>query len=450
MDQPNTREELLEALRERTPGSGKVWQDAQRVVPGGLLSGARYFKPYPFFTERGEGPYIWDMDENRYLDCCMAYGVLFLGHRPSAVVEALNDQLERGTVYGTPHGLEVAFAEKLIECIPCADQILLCNSGTEATMQAIRLMRAYTGRDKIAKFEGGYHGWHDYGAWSIDVVPDEMGPADRPNAVPNSAGIPEPIEDTLLMLPCEESAFDLIEEHAAELAGVMIEPVFGGGTIPMSKEFLEKLRDVTRRTGVFLMFDEVITGFRMALGGAQEVHGIMPDLATYGKIIGGGLPVGAVGFAKEFESTVTDNDFSVFVGGTFSGNPFTLAAGNALLGHLMDNPQIYDELNAKGDFLRSGFNEFAQAKGLPATMTGIASLFQTHIKHPPVEKPRDLIGQHEDALNDLQLFLRLNGVFIPFLHLAFLSAAHSQQDVEEVLRIHQVSVEACLAMHQVT
>ena len=166
-------------------------------------------------------------------------------------------------------------------------------------MQGIRVMRAFTGRDKVAKFEGAYHGWHDYASWSINVYPDAMGPAERPNPVVESAGIPKVIKDTILVLPYEESAFDLIEEHASELAGVMIEPVFGTGTIPTSKGFLQKLREVTKRIGVPLLFDEVITGFRLALGGAQEYYGVIPDLATYGKIIGGGLPVGAVVITME-------------------------------------------------------------------------------------------------------------------------------------------------------
>jgi len=448
MKQPNNYEELMEALSQQTPKSGVFWQKSQDVVPGGLLSAARTFKPYPFYTKRGQGPYIWDVDENRYLDCCIAYGVLFLGHRPPMVVEAIQAQLESGIVYGTPHPLEVSFAEQLIACIPCAERVLICNSGTEATMQAIRVMRAFTGKDRVAKFEGAYHGWHDYVSWSVGIHPEEMGPAERPNPIPESAGIPDAIKDTILVLPYNEHAFELIEENASELAGVMIEPVFGTGTIPTSKEFLQKLREVTQRVGVPLMFDEVITGFRLALGGAQEFYGVKPDLATYGKLIGGGLPIGAVGCSIEVMDTVLKGDISLAIAGTFSGNPLTLAAGNAVLSHLRKNPQIYKEMEKKGDRLRNGFNEYAKEKSWPAFMTGVGSMFQIHLKDSPITKPRDLLGRL-DALSDLQLYLRLNGVFIPWLHLAFLSTAHSDEDVEEVLRIHKVSVEACLAAHGV-
>jgi glutamate-1-semialdehyde 2,1-aminomutase len=402
MDQPKSHDELVEALIEQSPKSGELWKSSQDLVPGGLLSMARKFKPYPFYTQRGQGPYIWDVDENRYIDCCTSYGVLLLGHRPQVVLDALNEQEEWGTAYGTPHPLEIKFAERF------------------ATMQGIRIMRAYTGKDKIAKFESAYHGWHDYASWNMGMDPETMGPPDRPNLVPSSAGIPKAVKDTMLMLPVNDHAFTLIEENADELAGVMLEPIFGTGTIPMTKEFIQKLRQVTKRVGVPLMFDEVITGFRMALGGAQEYFGIEPDIATYGKIIGGGLPIGAVGCSTEYMEKILSEDLSISIAGTFSGNPLTLAAGYALLGYLMENQHLYQELNAKGDRLRDGFNEFARAKGWPATMTGLASVFQTHFKEPPIETPRDT-----------------------------LDPAHSDENVEEVLRVHQIAVESSLTSHGV-
>ena len=450
MEQPKNREELLQELRDRTPKSGKMWQDAQDFVPGGLLSVSRKFEPYPFYTHRGEGSYIWDVDENRYIDCSTAYGVLLLGHRPAVVTRAVLEQEQRGILFCTPHPLEIAYAERFIDCVPCAERMLLCNSGTEATMQGARIMRAFTGRKKIAKFEGGYHGWHDYAMWNVYFDPDKMGPIERPNPMPDTAGIPEEVQETILILPLDEAAFDIIEENASELAGVMIEPVIGVGALPVGKEFLQKLREVTQRHGIPLMFDEVKTGFRMALGGAQEYWGVIPDLATYGKIAGGSMPVGAVGCSIEIMDAVTQDDFSISVAGTFSGNPITLAAGHAMLGYLMENPHIYDELEQKGNRLRGGFNEYMEAKKLPACMTGIGSFFQSHMKTPPIATPRDMLGQYTDALFDMQLFLRLNGVHIAWLHDAFISAAHSDQDVEEVLRAHIVSAEAALELHNLT
>ena len=441
------REELIQSLRDRTPKSGKLWGEAQEFVPGGLLSVARKFEPYPFYTHRGEGPYLWDIDDNRYIDCCLSYGTLILGHRPSVVTEAVLEQEQRGVVYGTPHPLEVAYSERFIECVPCAERLLLCNSGTEATMQGVRIMRAFTGRKVIAKFEGGYHGWHDYALWSVGAEPDKMGPVERPNLVPGSAGIPDEVKDTMLLLPLHEAAFDLIEENADVLAGVMIEPVMGNGAFPVGKEYLQRLRDLTQRLGIPLMFDEVKTGFRLALGGAQEYYGIVPDLATYGKIIGGGLPAGAVGCSKEMMDAVTQYEFSISVAGTFSGNPMTLAAGQAMMGYLMENRQIYDEVERKGARLKDGYNEFAQSKGLPTSMTGTGSFFQSHMKGLPVNSQRDLIDQHSDALYDMQLYLRLNGVHVAWFHDAFLSAAHSDEDIEHVLRAHQDSAAAALSLH---
>jgi glutamate-1-semialdehyde 2,1-aminomutase len=378
----------------------------------------------------------------------MAYGVLLLGHRPPMAVEALRAQVENGTIYGTPHPLEIEFAREFLACVPCGERMLLCNSGTEATMQAIRVMRAYTGKDRIAKFEGAYHGWHDYASWSVWADPEAGGPADCPVPVPASAGIPGAVRDTVLMLPYSEAAFDIIERNASELAGVLVEPVFGGGTIPVAQDYLLKLREVTRRHSVLLLFDEVITGFRLALGGAQALYGVLPDLATYGKIIGGGLPVGAVACSREMMDAVVHADFSVAVAGTFSGNPLTLAAGTAVIRHLRSTPGLYRDLASRGDYLRSTFNETARARGWPAVMTGTGSMFEAHLTESGVNVPRDMASRLDAPLADLQLQLRLNGVFIPWLHLAFLSSAHSDEVVEQVLQAHLKSVEACLAAHR--
>lgn len=314
-------------------------------------------------------------------------------------------------------------------------------------MQAIRIMRAFTGKKRVAKFEGGYHGWHDYAQWSVALDPESMGPPERPNPVPVSAGIPEEIKDMILVLPVGDSAFDLIEEYADELAGVMVEPVIGTYNLPLPEGFLQKLRQVTLENNVLLMFDEVITGFRLAIGGGQEYFGVLPDLATYGKIVGGGLPVGGVGCSKTMMDAVLKADMSISVAGTFSGNPMTLAAGHALIGYLMENQHIYGEIEARGDRLRNGFNEWAQSKGYPAMMTGISSMFQVYLKDTPVINPRDTFGLHDDAMRDLQLFLRFNGVFIPWLHVAFISAVHTDQIVDEVLEAFKTSVESSLSIN---
>lgn len=444
MEKPRNREEVIRVLTERTPKSGKLWKEAQGSVPGGLISAARKFKPYPFYTERGKGAYIWDIDGNRYIDCANAFGPALLGHAHPVPEKAIIEQLGKGTIYGTPHTLDIEYSKLLTECIPCADNILVCNSGTEATMQGIRIMRAYSGKKKIAKFEGGYHGWHDYAQWSVSLDPEKMGEESKPNMNPESAGIPDEIKDLMMVLPFTEDAFEIIAENADELAGVMIEPAIGTYALSVDKEFLAKLREVTTENNVLLMFDEVITGFRLALGGGQEYFGITPDLATYGKVIGGGLPVGAVGVKKELMDTVLQGDTSIAIAGTFSGNPMTLAGGLAEVNFLKENQHLYKETEARGDRLRAGFNEWASANGYPATMTGISSLFQVHLKQPPVTKPREMLGQPEEALLDLQLILRYYGLFIPWIHVALLSFAHTDELVDEILEIFKLSTETAL------
>jgi len=450
MSEFKSREELLQVLIDRTPKSGQLWNDAQEFVPGGLLSLARKFKPYPFYTARGEGAYIWDVDGNRYIDCSTAYGVLLLGHQPEAAAAAAKEAANHSLIYCTPHPGEIEYTRRLIECIPCAERVLLCNSGTEATMQAARIMRSYTGKRRIAKFEGAYHGWHDYVQWSVVIDPEASGPITHPTPLRESDGIPTEIEDTILVLPFDESAFSMIEEYADELAGVMIEPIFGVGALPVGKEFLESLKETCAKAGVLLMFDEVKTGFRMALGGAQEYWGVIPDLATYGKVIGGGAALGAVGTSKEIMEKVTQGEFSISVAGTYSGNPFSLAVGGANIDYLMKNKDtIYPELERKGNRLRDGFNEHMKSRNLPASMTGLGSFFQTHMK-PQVVRPRDLGGQLGDVLYDMQLYLRYYGVHVAWLHDAFISAAHSDEDIEHVLKAHIDAAENALALNGVS
>ena len=445
MNRQERIEALKQAVRERTPKSGEAFERALGVYPNGEISAARGFDPWPFYAAKGEGPYIWDIDGNRYIDCCMCYGVLQLGHRPPAVTEALELQLQRGIHYGCPHTEEVAFGEKFVECVPGADRVVLCNSGNEAIHKAISIARAYTGKDKIAKFEGGFHGSNEYSMWSIYPDPEQMGPIDRPNPIPHAAGMIESQRENILILPFgEEAAFDLIEENAHELAVVMIEPVGGaGGTLMMGEEYLRLLREVTERMGVLLLFDEVITGFRLSLGGGQEYFNVMPDIATFGKALGGGMPIGAIGVKREILMKTLQLDPPLSVAGTFSGNAMTLAAGNAFLDYVMSHPRIYTEMEERGDYLRNSFNEYARTKGYPATMTGVGSMWQVHMAPPPIVNPRDRIKEDAQALMEYALRLRLEGVFIPApLHLAFISPAHSSEDVDELIRALKASLDA--------
>jgi len=448
MSDSKQTEELKQALYRTSPKSGKLWDRAQSLYPGGEISAVRTFDPWPFYATRGQGAYVWDVDGNRYIDCCMCYGVLLLGHRPEPIIRALSDQLARGIHYGAPLPEELDFAEKFIRCVPCAERVILCNSGNEAVHKSIAIARAFTGRDKVAKFEGGFHGSNEYSMWSAKHLdPQQIGPEEQPNLLPEAAGFPRAAKDAMVLLPYgREKAFEIIEENASDLALVMLEPVFGSGAFHMDISFLRKLREVTQRCGVLLLFDEIITGFRLALGGGQELLGVIPDIGIFGKALGGGLPIGAIGTSVKIVDRVINLDPPLSIAGTFSGNAMTIAAGNAMLDYLMANRHIYEDLAEKGDYLRTEFNAFAKAKGLPGTMTGIGSMWQVYLTPNPVTKPRDRMTENLDALRNFELMLRLEGVFIPSpLHLAFISPAHSADDIETILAALKRSLQACFS-----
>jgi glutamate-1-semialdehyde 2,1-aminomutase len=398
--------------------------------------------------EKADGAKVWDVDGNEYLDFCMGYGVLLLGHRPAPNVTAIQQHLESGSIYsGIPMPAELAFGERFIRCVPCAEQIMLCNTGNEAVHKSVALARAYTGKNKVAKFEGCFHGSNEYSLWSVRPNKDLMGPADRPNPVPVQAGMERHAKENMVLLPFgREEAFRLIEENADDLAVVMLETVLGvGGALPFDREYLKKLRDVTEKCGVLLLFDEIITGFRLALGGGQELFGVTPDIGLFGKALGGGSPIGAVASRKKIFEKVLNLDPPIILTGTFSGNPVTLANSIAMLDYLTENnPEIYINLSARGDYLRSSYNDFAKAKGIPSTMTGVGSMWQVHMIEPPVTKPRDRVKENMEAVEEFNLRVRLDGIFVPeHSHIAFISPAHTEADMEKLIRVLKNSLEAC-------
>lgn len=448
MSRQGVIEGFKEEIRRRTPRSGALHEKAKAFLPNGDISSVRGFDPWPFFVKRADGAKVWDIDGNKYLDCCMGYGVLLLGHSPAPNVTAIQEQLESGLIYsGIPMPAELTFGERFIRCVPCAEQIMLCNTGNEAVHKSVALARAYTGKNKVAKFEGAFHGPNEYSLWSVRPDKERMGPADRPNPVPAQAGMEQHAKDNMVLLPFgREEAFRLIEENADDLAVVMLEPVLGlGGAIPFDREYLKKLRGVTERCGVLLLFDEIITGFRLALGGGQEMFGVTPDIGLFGKALGGGSPIGAVATRKEIFDTVLNLDPPIMLTGTFSGNPVTLANSIAMMDYLTENnPKIYDHLSASGDYLCSSYNDFAKAKGIPSTMTGVGSMWQVHMVEPPVTKPRDRIKEDMEAVEEFNLRLRLNGIFVPeHSHIAFISTAHSDADMEELIRALETCLEDC-------
>lgn len=430
----------------RSPKSLSTWQKNRTVMPAGVGSLFRLADPFPMVIKRAEGARIWDADDHEYLDFMLGFSVMLLGHAPDEVQEAIREALSRGTHYGQCHEHEYEFARLFCDMVPGVEKVTFCNSGTEATMYAVRLARAATGRPLIAKFEGGYHGTHDLLAVSFGRLrpgPDPYGPIEDPTALPEGSGLAEGAWNDTIVLPFNHpAAFDKIRRHASRLAGVIVEPVQGaGGTIPATREFLSELRTITREIGAFLIFDEVITGFRLAPGGGQEFYGVLPDVSTFGKVAGGGLPFGAVGGTAEAMRLMeydVEPDF-ILMAGTFNGNPLVTAAGTAVLRRLSSEPHLYARLNAMGDRFRSEINQFAQENDYPALATGVGSMFWMHATRGPVNNVRDVHRAHPLASPGLRLLYRKNGLNISVNH-GFMCTAHTDEDITHLIEIHKAAM----------
>ena len=434
-------------IKARSPKSYSTWQKNRSVMPGGVGSLFRLADPFPMVINRARGARVWDADDNEYLDFMLGFSVMILGNAPDEVEDAIREALPRGTHYGQCHENEYAFAKLFCEMIPGVERVTFCNSGTEATMYALRLARARTERPLIAKFEGGYHGTHDLLAVSFARPRPSLnpfGPVENPAALPESLGLAEGAWKDTLVLPFNHpAAFDQIRRHADRLAGVIIEPVQGaGGTIPADREFLAELRRITSEIGAYLIFDEVITGFRLAPGGAQEYYGVIPDLSTYGKIAGGGLPFGAVGGTAEAMNLTgyqADPGY-VLIAGTFNGNPLVTAAGSAVLKRLWGDPGIYTRINAMGDRFRADIDCFAREHNYPAVATGVGSMFWMHTTREPVKNVRDVCRGNHLASSGLKLLYRKHGLHISSNH-GFICAAHTDEDVTRLIKVHKEAME---------
>ncbi len=415
-----------------TPGSRARYEEACQVMPAGTTRTTVYFEPYPLYVERGHGCYVWDVDGTRRLDLIGNYSALILGHAHPKVVAAVQAQLERGTSFAAANPLEVQLAQELCRRIPSLEMVRFTSSGTEATMFAMRLARAFTGRQKIARFEGGYHGTHDFAEISTKPALDGAGPADAPLAVPDSIGTPAAAVAATVVLPFNDSANveRILTQHQQEVAAVIIEPVLGaGGVIPAERAFLHSLRRVTEDLGILLIFDEVIS-FRIAPGGAQEFYGVRPDLTTLGKIIGGGLPVGAFGgravVMELLDSRRTDH---MPHGGTYNGHPLGMAAGLATLQEL--TPQVYTDLSQKGDRLRARLREIFDAHDVAVTVTGVGSLFNVHFTSLPVRDYRSMRSADSRVLRDFFLGLINHGVLLAPRAMGALSTPVGEEELEQ-------------------
>lgn len=404
--------------------SQELFEESKKIIPGGVSSPVRAFKPYPFFVAKGEGSHIYDVDGNSYIDHCLAYGPLILGHADKTVVSDLTNQLTMGTAYGAPTENEIKLSREVINRIPSAEMVRFTNSGTEATMSAIRVARGFAKRDKIVKFEGAYHGAHDY-----CLVKGGSGAA----CLPDSLGIPVDTTKNTLTVPFndEEALTELIEKEGENIACIIMEVVMGNiGCVEPKDGYLEFLRKITEENGIVLIFDEVITGFRLATGGAQEYYGVTPDMTTLGKIVGGGLPMGAFCGKKEIMELVAPNG-PVYQAGTFSGNPISVQAGLSTLKQL--NKDFYTSLNKKGEFLRSNIRDIVDELSLDISPVGLGSMFQIYFN--PNEVTNYAEAQESDSERFLVYFRQLlkEGVFIPpsQFECNFISSAHEMEDLEK-------------------
>ena len=416
----------------KTSRSRALHEEAVAVMPGGNSRTTTFFDPYPFYFQRGQGAHIWDADGVERVDFNGNYTSLVLGHATPDVVKAVQAVAESGLSFPGPTEYEVRLAEMLVRRVPSVESLRFTNSGTEATMNAVRLARAFTGRTKLAKFEGAFHGTHDWVMVSVTGEAKTWGNRRRPKSVAWSAGIPPAVLKNVVVLPWNdpEACEEILASEAANLAAVIVDPYLcNGGLVPPVEGFLPRLREVTERHGILLILDEVIS-FRTAWGGAQERLGLRPDLTTFGKIIGGGLPVGAFGGRRDIMAFYDPRKGGARIsqGGTFNANPVTMAAGVATLNAL--TPESYARLDALGDRLRGGIGRLLTATRRRGQVTGVGSLFWLHWTTETLTDYRST--KPKDAEMPQRVFMGLlnDGIFMTQRGLGACSLAMGDDDVD--------------------
>jgi len=426
--------------------SKTLFERAKKTLPGGVNSPVRAFDPYPFFVEYAHGSKLYDVDEKSYIDYCMAYGAMLLGHANNEILEGVKAQLPKGTLYGVPTELEVAFAEEISKASPCMEMMRLVNSGTEATMSAVRAARGYTNRKKIIKFEGCFHGSHDN-------VLVKAGSGATTFGTPTSLGVPEETTRNTIVLPYNdvgalESTF---KAEGSDIAALITEPVMGNvGLILPKEDYLQTLRKITAENGTVLIFDEIITGFRLALGGAQEYFGVKPDMATLGKVLGGGFPLAAFGGKREIMQNISPVG-KVYQAGTFSGNPVSATAGFTILKILNQNKNnLYPRLEKNATELKKALTDFAATHNIDAQVYSLASLYQIFFTAQPVVDCACAKTSNIQKFTAYFQELIRQGVFIPpaQFETCFVSAAHTQEDIKFTIAAFDKALAAAAKMGQ--
>ncbi len=419
--------------------NSELFARALELMPGGVNSPVRAFKSVggePFFTERAEGAYLWDADGNRYIDYVGSWGPAIVGHAHPEVLTAVIETAKRGLSFGTPCALEVTMAEAITRLVPNVEMVRMVNSGTEATMAAVRLARGATGRTRIVKFEGCYHG-------HADAFLVRAGSGALTLGVPDSPGVPKALADLTSTLPYSDfdAATRLFAEVGSEVAAVIIEPIAGNmNLIPPATGFLAHLRALCDAHGALLIFDEVMTGFRVAPGGAQSLYNVKPDLSTFGKVIGGGMPVGAYGGRRDLMQQIAPSG-PIYQAGTLSGNPVAMAAGLATL-HLIQQPGFYAELHRKTRLLCDGLAAVAIESGVPLNCNVVTGMFGVFFNAAPVTTFAQVMACNRDAFRTFfGAMLRQGVYFAPSAFEAgFMSAAHTDDDIAQTLDAARVAL----------
>jgi len=406
-----------------------MFDRARKVFAGGVNHNARLYEPYPIFVKKAKGRYIWDLDNNRYTDYWMGHLALLLGHSPPVVTGPLKKHVESGTHYGMGNQLSVELGEVIQRVVPCSEMLRFCNTGAEATMYLVRLARGFTGRKIVIKMAGGWHGYNTELNMGVHT------PFDRPEGT----GIlnEEQAYVRTVRFNDLEAARKLVNSSRHDVAAIFLEPILGaGGCIPADKTYLKGLRELADESGALLAFDEIITGFRVALGGAQSLYGVTPDLASFGKIVGGGLPIGLVCGRREILSLADPSNKQRFVsigGGTFSENPLTMAAGLATISYLKRNAgTIYPRLDEMGRNLRSGVDAAFTECGVETHTTGLGSLFLTHFGINPLNA-EEAQRSRRDLVRRYAIFLMSRGIFLLPSHPGGISTCHTERDIENLV-----------------
>lgn len=423
-----------------TSKSKQLFTEAKKYIPGGVNSPVRAFKSVggdPIFIERGSGSKFYDVDGNEYIDYIGSWGPHLFGHNPPFIKEALKRAFENGTSFGAPTEMEVKMAQLITDLVPSVEMVRMVNSGTEATMSAVRAARGYTGKDKFIKFEGCYHGHADY--FLI-----KAGSGALTFGVPTSPGVTKAIASDTLLADYNNinSIKELVTQYRGQIAAIIIEPIAGNmGVVRANEEFLVELRGLCNEEGIVLIFDEVMTGFRVAAGGAQEILGVKPDLSTFGKIIGGGLPVGAFGGKREIMEMLSPSG-PVYQAGTLSGNPLAMSAGFAALSYIKEHPEIYVQLEKASMYLENGFKENLNAVGKNYAMNRVGSMMCLFFTEKPVNDFKSALTSDTKLYGKYFHEMLKRGIYLApaQFEALFVSTAHSKEDLDKTIKAHRESI----------